>query len=113
MLARLRWRSLDRRLAAGEDPLGSELLIERAAQLTRPAARVDTARELERAIALADEPMHWRNGAVPVARAEVVRALPTLLRLIERLRDGLPAWPAGVAAVRQLLTDGNGPLYAA
>jgi hypothetical protein len=33
------------------------------------------------------------------------------LRLIDRLRYGVPAWPAGVAAVRELLLDGDGPLY--
>jgi hypothetical protein len=110
LLVRLRRRSLDRRLATGEDPLGDELLIERAAQIARPEARVDLARMLERAIVDVDRPPRCSN-AVPVCRCEVIRALPTLLRLIERLRDGAPAWPAGLAAVRELLADGGGPLY--
>jgi hypothetical protein len=110
LLVRLRRRSLDRRLAAGEDPLGDELLIERAAQIARPEARVDLARMLERAIVDVDRPPRFSN-AVPVCRREVIRALPTLLRLTERVRDGAPAWPAGLAAVRELLADGGGPLY--
>jgi hypothetical protein len=110
-LAWLLRRSLERRLAAGEDPLGDELLLERAAQIGGRKARVDAAEQLEHAIAAADAPPSRFEAAVPVCRREIIRALPTLLRLIERLRDGLPAWPAGVAAVRQLLADGGGPLY--
>jgi hypothetical protein len=110
-LAWLRRRSLERRLAAGEDPLGDELLLERAAQIGGRKARVEAAEQLERAIADAEAPPACFAPSVPVCRREIVRALPTLLRLIDRLRDGVPAWPAGVAAVRELLLDGDGPLH--
>jgi hypothetical protein len=112
VFARLRWRSLEWRLASGEDPIHDRLLFERAAQIGTPKARMATAEQLERAIEAAAEPPRRFSGAVPVAREEVLRAMPVLLELIARLRDGVPAWPTGVAVVRRLLFDGAGPLYA-
>jgi hypothetical protein len=111
-VARLRCRTLDRRLAAGADALCAPLLARRAAQLARPGLRQATAQGIERALGDARHPYRRAfSSAVPVCRDEVLIAEPALVALVARLRDGRPIRPAGIARVRAALTDPSGPLY--
>ncbi len=112
--ARLRaWTAqerLDRRLLDGE-PLAGDLAV-RAWQLTRPRARVQLARALTVVLDEAEAAVARRGAAVPVDRAEVELARDEMVRAIARLRDPRPVRPRGMAMLRCLLADGDGPLYA-
>lgn len=116
--ARLRtaWSAaeLDEALANGADPLASDELTLRAAQLVEPAKRAKLARSLELLVKRVA-----RGGSSPVPgptilrREPIVRNRPALLALSHRLRsDGLHCLP-GLAMADRLITYGDSPLYMA
>lgn len=76
--------------------------------------RVLLARRLEALVAEAEHP-HRRPGAVstrvPLDGAEVRRARAVLLELAVELRSEAPVRAEGLRQVRDLLTDGAGPVY--
>ncbi len=78
--------------------------------LVRHAERRQLARGLEAAVAAAERPREI-GSRVPVATRAVRYARPVLVDLAQRLRDDTPIAPQGLAGVRTLLTDGEGPLY--
>lgn len=82
----------------------------RAAQLVRPAERRRLARDLEVAVEAAERP-RGLSSRVPVAVRSVRHGRNVLLRLAARLRDPEPVSACGVARVRLLLIEGDGPLY--
>jgi hypothetical protein len=103
------WR-LDRRLAAGADPRGDELLGCRAEQLVKPTYRHLIADGLRAALARAN----WAGplgSVVPVARSSVRMYADELLALAARLDSDGPVQARGVARARLLLLDGASPLY--
>jgi hypothetical protein len=112
-LAWLQQTALDRRLADGESCVSDGDLTARAWQITRPAARRRLASALDAVLAEAGQPRprRQRGAVVPICRQEVEVARDEIQRLAERLRDPRPVRPRGVALARQLLADGNGPLY--
>jgi hypothetical protein len=106
---RLQARNLDRALAAGASPDGSELLARRAQALVRADTRNEVAASLHR--------FAWGNGrsalgarvaAVPARGAEIRGELD---RVAMRLLDPGPVAPRGVAMALELLSDGAGPLF--
>src|SRR5262245_48935612 len=105
---RLQARSLDRALADGASPDGSEELARRAQALVRADTRNEIAGALRRLARGDGRPLSSRVGAVP-ARAEGVRR--DLERLASRLLEPGPVAPRGVALTQELLTDGAGPLF--
>ena len=108
----MRRRTLERRLIAGVDPAADPLMARRAAQLSSPRLREVTARSIARLVADTRHIGGRRLSAiVPASRREVLLAEPYLLRMIERLRDGRPIWPGGIAQVREMFSDGASPLY--
>jgi hypothetical protein len=76
--------------------------------------RMVLARRLEDLVAEADHP-HRRPGAVSARvsldGAEVRRARTVLLELAVELRSEAPVRAEGLRQVRDLLTDGTGPVY--
>jgi len=112
-LARLRQAALDRRLADGASCVSDGDLTARAWQITRPVARKRLAAALDALLAEAahSRPQRQRGAVVPICRQEVEVARDEIRRIAERLRDPRPVRPRGVALVRRLLSDGNGPLY--
>ena len=110
--ARLAATRLDRALAQGAPPEGSALLAVRAQILVRPRMRRDLARCLRRVLAEVDGPGPARSrGRVPLMRDRIAAARPALLEMIEYVSGPGPVSAAVVAGVRDLLTDGVGPLY--
>jgi hypothetical protein len=107
---RLRASRLDRRLGAGEPPESSALLAVRAQWLVRPAACRELARTLLRLLALAARPPR-ATAIVRISRRHVRSAAPELHALVDRLLAGGPVSACGVARLRALLADGNGPVY--
>jgi hypothetical protein len=110
-----RWdgAELDRRLAAGESPVGSEALAARARQITSPRSRRQIAAGLTGVLrsARAGAPV-WTAKARPDYPG-VVEARAVIAALERRLRAPEPVAAQGVAMVRALLIDGNGVLYRA
>jgi hypothetical protein len=110
--AHLHAPSLDRELAAGIAPWRSPRHAARALQLTRGHSRRDLARSLERLLEHADQPpTPFRGAVIPPCREQVMEARPLLLGIAGRLRSGGPVDARGIARLRRLLSDGNGPCY--
>jgi hypothetical protein len=107
----LRGAELDHRLAAGEDPWASDELALRARRLTTARSRTRVASGLAGVLRSAGNGSPGFTAAVR-PRSEDVREVGALIASIERrLRAPGPVAAQGVAIVRLLLIDGNGPLY--
>jgi len=120
LLAWCRAAALDRALADGADPEGNAYLAARALQLTSVKSRRHLADGVRRALAVGTErsPGTARPGRmpawsarVPVRRDSVATAAAELGALPGYLLADRPVPAQGVAMVRQLLSDGAGPLY--
>jgi hypothetical protein len=103
--------SVDRELAAGVSPWVSAVVERRAAQLICGRSRRRVAAGLARALRDSTRgPLSWTAVVAP-DRHEVSAAHVVLKALSVRLGDDQPVDPRGMAMLRLLLTDGNGPLY--
>ncbi|HEX6521917.1 MAG TPA: hypothetical protein VF070_18205 [Streptosporangiaceae bacterium] len=120
MLAWCRAAALDRALADGADPEENVYLAARAVQLTSAKSRRHLADGLRRALAAGTERSSGRtrpaggpiwSTRVPVRRASVAAAAAELAALPGYLLAPGPVPAQGVAMVRELLSDGAGPLY--
>jgi hypothetical protein len=109
LLARTLGGSLDRALAAGDDPLGSPRLAARAALLTDPRSRAASAEGIERLLDLAGRPS-GRHGVLRTT-AHVTANTGALRELAIALRSGGPVYARGIAIVNELLSDGVGPAF--
>jgi hypothetical protein len=110
--AHLHAPALDRELASGIAPWRSRQHAARALQLTRERNRRGLARSLERLLEHADQPpTAFRGAVIPPCREQVMQARPVLLGIAGRLRSGGPIDARGIARLRRLLSDGNGPCY--
>jgi hypothetical protein len=110
---------LDRDLAEGCSPERSVLHAVRARQLADPLERGKVATSLRHVVEDSMQPYAVltpvRLGRsmvlVSLRQAEVRAWREGLMTVVQRLADGAPANPCGVARARVLLTDGAGPLY--
>lgn len=107
------WRGaeLDRRLAAGEDPWGSDALALRARRITTARSRAHVANGLAGVLRSARAGRHGFSAAVAPHSPDVLEAGVVIAAIERRLRAPEPVAACGVAMVRLLLIDGNGPLY--
>jgi hypothetical protein len=108
-MASVRSRTLDLELIDGADPSDSTQLAARACKLTSPANRAAQAEGLERAVRSAGERRPRARLAPTPATIEGVG--DQLRDLAELLRGGAPLYAPGLAMLRELVTDGTGPLY--
>ena len=93
--------------------LRSRLRAVREARMASERSRRRLAKDLENAVARAEEGYTPFSAAVPVYHAAAAgEARRVLLDLAERLRAPRPVDPDGVRLARTLLVDGLGPLYA-
>jgi hypothetical protein len=112
LAARLLAARLDRELAAGASPESSVLLALRAEYLVRPRIRRMLSASLQRILSEAVRPRQRPSSALPLcARGRVMAVEREFQELIGRLSAPCPVPACGVAKVRLLLTEGNGPLY--
>lgn len=107
------WRAteLDRRLAAGADPWTSDALALRARRLTTSRTRARIARGLAGVLCSAGNDRPRFTAAVRPSGPGVLDAEPIIAWLERRLCAPGPVAAQGVAILRLLLIDGNGPLY--
>jgi hypothetical protein len=78
---------------------------------TRPAARRRLARALESLLAVEDRPRGLLTSAVAPDPIEVRDARPALYAVLHRLESDEPVSARGMQMVRELLIDGNSPLF--
>lgn len=103
---------LDCALALGCTPHMRPELELRARQITSRRSRAQLARSFRRTVAEVQRPRTPRYGAaVPLRTAAVRPWSEALLGLADRLDAPDTLSPAAIARVRELLTDGTGPLY--
>ena len=112
MTARLRAPRFDRALAVGVPAPAGSALAAHAARLSSIAERHAVARALRRAVRDAnDDPAATRSGRVPMHRANIASAQALIDEVTLRLHAPHPVRARGMARLRQLLSDGRGPLY--
>ena len=108
-LARVRWYSLDGRLAAGEDPAGSRLLAAQAARLTEARKRERLAAAVGGLLLAARE--HPRMSRVPVERGALLRNEAALRELARRVDSRETLYARGLARLEHLLGDSSSPVF--
>jgi len=82
-----------------------------AARLTSVAERHTVARALRRAVRDATDTRATQTGRVPMHRANIASAEALIAQVALRLHAPHPVSARGMARLRQLLSDGTGPLY--
>ena len=111
LLAWLLASHLDDRLAAGAPPETNRLTAARADRLVSLPMRVSVAQNWRDLLAQAAAPRPVVNPAVPLCRERILAADGDIQAMRGALTALLPVPARGVAAAKQLLTDGTGPLY--
>jgi hypothetical protein len=109
-MTRLKAPELDRQLANGIDPIGSDELSLRMGQLGSRAMRVRLAGALRQAVQVASG-QHRPLIATRLRRTEIQENEELLLALAERLGDGEPVGVQGLARTARLVDPRSGALY--
>ncbi len=108
-LARVRWFSLDGRLAAGEDPAGSPLLAAQAARLIEPRRRELLAAAVGGLLLAASE--RPRVSRVPISRGALLRNEAALRELARRVDSRETVYARGLARLELMLGDASSPAF--
>jgi hypothetical protein len=111
LTARLHARRFDGMLAVGvRAPAGSALAVH-AERLISRAEREAIARSLRQAVHDAHHGRTALSSQVPLHRENIVAAADLIDDITLLLQSAHPVNARGVARLRQLLSDGRGPLY--
>ena len=110
LFVRLRAAKLDRALSAGASPYSSPALALRAEALRSPRTR-RVLHDVMEALLTPRSEGRLPGSRVSPARDRVNAARDELAELARRLRPGQPVEAGGIARVRELLSDGGGPLF--
>jgi hypothetical protein len=102
---------LTRALARGCSSVDSRELALRAGQITAKRTREVVADSIDDLLRETLRPRAVMTAAVPVNRRNVRAVRPLLQDLAERLREGGPVRPQGMALTLLLLTDPERPLF--
>jgi len=109
LVARLRGGALDRALMAGADPSASPALAARASLLISRRSRNEIAGALDALVRGAQGPRRrWWDLS---QRQAILENSSELHALAMTLTHDRVVYAAGVARLRQLVTDGTGPAY--
>jgi hypothetical protein len=111
LLVRMRSTELDRALASGASPDSSAALSLRAHQLIGWTVRRRLAREIRSLVVRAERPIHPMQSTAPMCRHKIVDARDALHQLADQLVSPGPVDARGVAQLKRLLRDGNGPIF--
>jgi hypothetical protein len=107
----LRASRLDRQLSSGTVSWRSPVHPARSLQLTSDRRRRRLARSLERLIEVTEQPAAFRGSVVPPCCEQVRDATPQIAAIARRLRSRTPVDARGVAYLRELLCNGDSPVY--
>jgi len=108
-IARLRWFSLDARLAAGEDPSRSPLLAAQAARLTDPRRRELLAAALGGLLLAAEQGP--RASRITPSHSALLSNEAAARRLARRVDSTETLYARGLARLERLITDSTGPAW--
>jgi hypothetical protein len=112
LLARVRARSLDERLLAGERPEESRQLMARSARLLDPGYRTEVAATLRRML---DDAEHARRvflkAQVRLREPEIIAVRSEIREIADELERAAPVNPRGVILADRLIRDGDSPLF--
>jgi hypothetical protein len=112
LLARVRARSLDDRLLAGEPPQASRQLLARSALLLEPGYRSEVAAALRKML---DDAEHARRifmkAQIRLREPEIILAGSLIRDLADQLEADAPVDPRGVILADRLIRDGESPLF--
>lgn len=112
LLARVRARSLDDRLLAGEPPEASRQLKARSARLLEPGYRSEVAAALREML---DDAEHARRifmkAQVRLREVQIIAAGPLIREIADQLEADAAVSPRGVILADRLIRDGDSPLF--
>jgi hypothetical protein len=111
LTARLRAGRFDRMLAVGVPAPASSALAVHAHRLISVDEREAIARSLRDAVHDARCGGPVLSSRIPVHRANIAEAEDLIDKVTLRLHSPRPVSARGMARLRQLLSDGNGPMY--
>jgi hypothetical protein len=112
LLARVRARSLDDRLLAGERPEESRQLMARSARLLEPGYRSEVAAALREML---DDAEHARRiflkAQVRLREPQIIAARSLIRDLADQLEADPAVTPRGVILADRLVRDGDSPMF--
>lgn len=111
IVAWLRARHFDRRLAAGATVRADTPMAIHADKVTSVAEREAIARALRRSVTDAYSGSPFRSARIEINAREVVAAEDIIDAVTLRLHSPRPVSVMGMARLRVLLSDGASPLY--
>jgi hypothetical protein len=112
LLARVRARSLDDRLLAGERPEESRQLMARSARLLERGYRSEVAAALREMLDAAEHARRiFLKAQVRLREPQIIAARSLIRDLADQLESGAAVNPRGVVLADRLIRDGDSPLF--
>jgi hypothetical protein len=112
LLARVRARSLDDRLLAGERPEENGQLMARSARLLEPGYRSEVAAALRDMLDAAEHARRlFFKAQVQLREPKIIAARWLILDLADQLEADAAVSPRGVILADRLIRDGDSPLF--
>jgi hypothetical protein len=112
LLARVRARSLDDRLLAGEPPEASRQLMARSARLLQPGYRSEVAAALREMLDAAEHARRiFLKAQVRLREPQIIAAGSLIRDLADQLEADAAVSPRGVILADRLIRDGESPMF--
>jgi hypothetical protein len=112
LLARVRARSLDDRLLAGERPEESRQLMARSARLLEPGYRSEVAAALRDMLDAAEHARRiFLKAQVRLREPQIIAARSLIRDLADQLEADPAVSPRGVILADRLVRDGDSPMF--
>jgi hypothetical protein len=112
LLARVRARSLDDRLLAGERPEESRQLMARSARLLEPGYRSEVAAALRDMLDAAEHARRiFLKAQVRLREPQIIAARSLIRDLADQLEADPAVSPRGVILANRLVRDGDSPMF--
>jgi hypothetical protein len=112
LLARVRARSLDDRLLAGESPEESRQLMARSARLLEPGYRSEVAAALREMLDAAEHARRiFMKAQLRLREPQIIAAGSLIRDLADQLEADAAVSPRGVILADRLVRDGESPMF--
>jgi hypothetical protein len=112
LLARVRARSLDDRLLAGEQPEKSRQLTARSARLLEPGYRSEVAAALREMLDAAEHAKRiFLKAQVRLREPQIIAAGSVIRDIADQLEAEAAVSPRGVILADRLVRDGDSPMF--